>query len=130
MLLSPLSVYQFPGTRKCSLPTTPFLRHVLTPFCRWKHSLASAMPPSRMLSEYPVFGSHRLLNSSVLLIFPVRPKLKNRITIVEHEHLRLARRMFLLNFYLLNVSFRGPNCLFKIISNINFHYFSHHFSQL
>jgi hypothetical protein len=30
----------------------------------------------------------------VLLIFPDRPKLKNRITIVEHEHLRLTGRMF------------------------------------
>ena len=36
----------------------------------------------------------------------------------------------MLGFYFLNVSFCDPNCLFKIILNIYFHYFSHHFHQL
>jgi len=50
--------------------------------------------------------------------------------IVEHEHLRLPCRMFMLGFYLLIVSFRGQNCLFKIILNIDFYYFSLHFRWL
>jgi hypothetical protein len=36
----------------------------------------------------------------------------------------------MLGFYLLNVSFRGPNCWFKIIFNIDFHYLSLHFRWL
>jgi len=50
--------------------------------------------------------------------------------IVEHEHLRLPCRMFLLDFYLLNVSFRDRNCWFKIILNIDFHYLSLHLRRL
>ena len=37
------------------------------------------------LSHYPVFGTTAFCILPVLLIFPNRPKLKNRITIVEHN---------------------------------------------
>ena len=50
--------------------------------------------------------------------------------IVEHEHLRLARTMFMLGFYLLNVFFRSRNCWFKIILKISFHYLSLHLRRL